>query len=134
LEAVRAPKPLFYVLVALTAVSMVAAIRVRAARPPAIALNEPLVLRVETGAVVFVIGYALVALLALGYDGAFTRRLGLPGGAAIDTQRETREGLDAAAGEFAEFRLSVEERLEAHDTAIDDLDNRLYALESDDAR
>jgi hypothetical protein len=115
-------------------VSVVAAVRVDAAEPPALALNEPLVLRVETGALVFVVGYGLAALLALGYDGAFARRLGLPGGAAIDTQRETRERLDAAAGEFAHFRTSVEERLDAHDTAIDDLDNRVCALEPGDTQ
>jgi hypothetical protein len=127
---VRAPRPLFYALLVLTVVSVIAAARVDASDPPALALNDPLVLRVEAGAIVFVVGYALAALLVLGYDGVFARRLGLPGGAAI----ETREGLDAAAGEFAEFRASVEERLDAHDTAIDDLDSRLFALEPDDPR
>jgi hypothetical protein len=130
---VRAPKPLFYLLLALTLVSVLVAIRVDAANPPSLALNEPLVLRIEAGAVVFVVGYGLAALLALGYDGVFARRLGLPGGASIETQRQTREGLDAAAGEFAEFRASVEERLDAHDTAIEDLDNRVYVLEPGDA-
>jgi hypothetical protein len=126
---VRAPKPLFYALIVLVAGAAYPALAVPAPdRPPAVSLHSEFVFRLEVGAAVFLAAYALGAVLTLAYDGEFTRRLGLPGGTGIDTGR-AQGGLEDAAGNFEQFQSTVEDRLDDHDTAIADLDSRLWALE-----
>ncbi len=129
----RAPKPLFLLLLAFVLGSVVVAAAVPAPpRPPALSLNSEFMFRLEVGAAVFLAAYALAAVLALAYDGEFTRRLGLPGGTGIDTGG-AQGRLEDAAGDFDRFKGAVEARLEDHDTAIADLDSRTWALEDPDA-
>jgi hypothetical protein len=89
-------------------------------------LNSDFVYRAEVGTATYVLFYALVLLLWLGYQGRSVN-IQLPGGGGVSTPDP---GLSDAADAFEEFQKSTKARLDAHDDALEDLDRRVSALDS----
>jgi hypothetical protein len=115
--------PFFWLLVAGLVPAVVGALAVHPPRSPGYALNSDLIYRAEVGTATYVLFYALVLLLWLGYQGRSVN-IQLPGGGGVSTPDP---GLSDAADAFEEFQKSTKARLDAHDDALEDLDRRVSA-------
>jgi hypothetical protein len=117
--------PFFWLLVAglIPAVACAAAVQ---SRTPGYALNSEFVYRAEVGTATYVLFYALVLLLWLGYQGRSVN-IQLPGGGGVSSPDP---GLNDAADAFEEFQKSTKARLDAHDDALEDLDRRVSMVEA----
>ncbi|HEY0343941.1 MAG TPA: hypothetical protein VGC59_04815 [Solirubrobacteraceae bacterium] len=117
--------PLFWLLVAGLIPATVGAVAVHP-RSPGYALNSDFIYRAEVGTATYVLFYALVLLLWLGYQGRSVN-IQLPGGGGVSTPDP---GLSDAADAFEEFQKSTKARLDAHDDALEDLDRRVSAADA----
>ena len=97
--------------------------------PPAAALGSGLLWRLELGLAVVLAVYVFVMVMWLAYHGRWAK-IPVPGadggvesGAAIDDQIET-----AATG-MAEFQEHAKARLDDHDVALQEIRDRLTALD-----
>jgi hypothetical protein len=100
-------------------------------RPPGPALGSDLLWRLELGLAVVLVVYVFVMLMWLAYRGQWAK-IPVPGadggveaGATIDAQIET-----AATG-LEEFKTQARARLDDHDVALQQLRDRLTALDGD---
>ena len=96
------------------------------AREPGYALDSLWVYRLQVGLAFFVGTYLLVIALWLAYQGRSFGRISIPGGPEMDLPDPN---LEAAADGFDEFEDDVRQRLDRHDDSLDDLDDRLAAVE-----
>ena len=100
-------------------------------RAPAFALYWNPIYRAEIALVVLALAYLLGVAGWMAYRGEAFRRIELPGGAALE--RDATE-LDTVATDFDAFSESIVERLEALETSVGDVIDRLAALEGGSAR
>jgi len=98
-------------------------------RPPGPALGSGLLWRLELGLSVLLVVYVFIMLMWLAYQGRWAR-IPVPGadggveaGATIDAQ------IDTAAAGLEEFKTLARQRLDDHDVALQQLRDRLTALD-----
>jgi hypothetical protein len=102
-------------------------------RPPGAALGSGLLWRLELGLAVLLVVYVFIMLMWLAYQGRWAK-IPVPGadggvesGAMIDAQ------IDTAAAGLEEFKTQARARLDDHDVALQQIRDRLTALDGDGA-
>ena len=100
-------------------------------RPPGAALGSGLLWRLELGLAVVLVAYVFVMVMWLAYQGRWAK-IPVPGadggvesGAMIDDQ------IDTAAAGMEEFKRQAKARLDDHDVALQQIRDRLTALDGD---
>jgi hypothetical protein len=124
------PHPFAWLLLAALVLALVAA-ALAPDRAPAVAMYWNPIYRAEIALVVLALAYLLGIAGWMAYNGEAFRRIELPGGAALE--RDT-QGLDAAAATIDDFQQQVIERLDELDAGLEDLIDRVEAIEAGSGR
>lgn len=95
-------------------------------RAPAFALYWNPIYRAEIALAVLALSYLLAVVGWMAWNGQAFRRIELPGGTVIE--RDTEE-LDAAAMSLNEYKTSLDARLAAVESALEDLIERVDRIE-----
>jgi hypothetical protein len=121
----------FFKVLCASLVPAIAAMYAADGPPPGAALGSGLLWRLELGLAVVLVVYVFIMLMWLAYHGRWAR-IPLPGadggveaGPTIDAQ------IDTAASGLEEFKTQARARLDDHDVALQQIRDRLTALDGD---
>jgi hypothetical protein len=123
----------FFKFLCASLVLAIAAMYAADGRPPGAALGSGLLWRMELGLAVMLVVYVFIMLMWLAYHGRWAK-IPLPGadggveaGPTIDAQ------IDTAARGLEEFKAQARARLDDHDVALQQVRDRLTALDGESA-
>jgi hypothetical protein len=119
------PHPFAWMLLAALVLAVLTA-ALAPGRAPAVALYWNPIYRAEIALVVLALAYLLGIAGWMAYNGEAFRRIELPGGAALE--RDTQD-LDAAAASIDDLQDTAVRRIEALETSVEDVIDRLTRLE-----
>lgn len=121
----RRSHPVFRLVLLASLVAVAAAVLVDDTPRPGIALGSDVLHRVLVGFGVLAVAYAILMVLWLAYQGRWASMQVPAVGAGI----QPADQIDQAADSLEELRSVVQERLGVHDEVLDQLRDRITALE-----
>jgi hypothetical protein len=121
----RRSHPVFRLLLLASLVAVAAAVLVDDTPRPGIALGSEVLHRVLVGFGVLAVAYAILMVLWLAYQGRWAS-MQMP---AVGAGIQPADQIDQAADSLEDLRSVVQERLGTHDEVLDQLRDRITALE-----
>jgi hypothetical protein len=121
----RQSHPVFRLLLLASIGALVAAALVDAAPRPGVALGSDLLHRLAVFFAVLVLAYAIVMVFWLAYQGRWASVQAPVLGAGV----QPADQIDRAADDLDEYQRDALKRLNAHDEVLDQLRDRITALE-----
>ena len=107
----------------------VAAMYAADGRPPGPALGSGLLWRLELGLAVLLVVYAFIMLMWLAYQGRWAK-IPVPGAdGGVESGSMIDDQIDTAATGMEEFKTQARQRLDDHDVALQQIRDRLTALD-----